>query len=58
MTEVLTTQIHRNKIESRHVSGTITHILVSCLLDYGEPTGQDAVDNAPNDSSMYLMNLA
>ena len=50
----------RNKIESRHVSGTnYTDILVSCLLDYGEPAGQDAVDNAPNaDSLTYLMNLA
>jgi len=31
----------RNKIESRHVSGTnYTDIVVSCLLDYGEPSGQ------------------
>jgi hypothetical protein len=33
----------RNKIETRHVSGTnYTDILVTCLLDYGEPSGQDA----------------
>ena len=45
----------RNKIESRHVSGTnYTDILVSCLLDYGEPTGQDAVDNATNTDSLYV----
>ena len=45
----------RNKIESRHVSGTnYTDILVSCLLDYGEPTGQDAVDNAANADSLYV----
>jgi hypothetical protein len=45
----------RNKIESRHVSGTnYTDILVTCLLDYGEPTGQDAIDNATNSDSLYV----
>ena len=45
----------RNKIESRHVSGTnYTDIVVSCLLDYGEPSGQDAVDNATNADSLYV----
>ena len=45
----------RNKIESRHVSGTnYTDILVTCLLDYGEPTGQDAIDNATNANSLYV----
>ena len=45
----------RNKIESRHVRGTnYTDILVSCLLDYGEPTGQDAIDNATNADSLYV----
>ena len=45
----------RNKIESRHVSGTnYTDIVVSCLLDYGEPSGQDAVDNATNANSLYV----
>ena len=45
----------RNKIESRHVSGTnYTDILVSCLLDYGEPAGQDATDNATNADSLYV----
>lgn len=37
----------RNKIETRHVSGTnYTDVLVSCLLDYSEPEGQDAFDNS------------
>ena len=37
----------RNKIETRHVNGTnYTDVLVTCLLDYGEPNGQDAVDQA------------
>ena len=45
----------RNKTESRHVSGTnYTDILVTCLLDYGEPSGQDAVDNATNADSLYV----
>ena len=45
----------RNKIESRHVSGTnYTDILVSCLLDYREPQGQDAIDNATNSNSLYV----
>lgn len=36
----------RNKTEIRHLSGTnYTDIIVSCLLDYGEPDGQAAFDN-------------
>jgi hypothetical protein len=32
----------RNKIEVRHVTGTnYTDIVVTCLLDYGEPNNQD-----------------
>ena len=45
----------RNKIETRHVNGTnYTDILVTCLLDYGEPSGQDAVDNATGTESLYV----
>lgn len=45
----------RNKIETRHVSGTnYTDILVTCLLDYGEPNGQDAFDTATNADSLYV----
>lgn len=37
----------RNKMEIRHVSGaTYSDIVVSCLLDYGEPTDQQAFDNS------------
>lgn len=37
----------RNKMEVRHVTGaTYSDILVSCLLDYGEPEGQEAFDNS------------
>ena len=45
----------RNKIETRHVSGTnYTDILVTCLLDYGEPSGQDAFDTATDSNSLYV----
>ena len=44
----------RNKIETRHVSGTnYTDVLVTCLLDYGEPAGQDAFDTATYHNSLY-----
>jgi len=40
------TDSFRNKMEIRHISGaTYSDILVSCLLDYGEPIGQEAFDN-------------
>jgi|SRR6056300_668404 hypothetical protein len=45
----------RNKLETRHVSGTnYTDILVSCLLDYGEPAGQDAFDTASDANNLYV----
>lgn len=37
----------RNKMTINHVAGKLyTDILVQCLLDYGEPDGQSAFDNA------------
>jgi len=45
----------RNKTEIRHVSGTnYTDILVRCLLDYGEPDGQDAFDTANDTEQLYV----
>jgi len=45
----------RNKVEIRHVTGTTyTDIFVTCLLDYGEPLGQEAFDNTSNNSSEYV----
>ena len=45
----------RNKVEVRHVSGTTySDLLVSCLLDYGEPSDQEAFDNATYADSQYL----
>lgn len=37
----------RNNMEVRHISGaTYSDIVVSCLLDYGEPINQEAFDNS------------
>ena len=45
----------RNKMEIRHLSGTnYTDILVSCLLDYGEPEGQQAFDTATNLDNQFV----
>ena len=45
----------RNKVETRHVTGTsYTDIIVSCLLDYGEPVAQEAFDNVANVNSDYV----
>lgn len=45
----------RNKMEIRHVSGaTYSDIVVSCLLDYGEPDGQDAFDNSQDLDSDFV----
>ena len=46
---------NRNKIETRHVNGTnYTDILVSCLLDYGEPNGQEPNDTATSTEGSYV----
>lgn len=45
----------RNFIETRHVTGTnYTDIFVTCLLDYGEPSGQNAYDTTNNSESSYV----
>jgi len=45
----------RNNIETRHVSGTnYTDIIVSCLLDYGEPEGQQAFDTGTDTTDAYI----
>ena len=45
----------RNNVTVRHVTGTnFTDILVTCLLDYGEPADQLAFDNATNTESLYI----
>jgi hypothetical protein len=45
----------RNKIETRHVTGTnYTDVFITCLLDYGEPNGQDAMDTSNNNDGNYV----
>jgi hypothetical protein len=45
----------RNFMETRHLIGTTyTDLLVSCLLDFGEPSGQLAFDNSSNLESTYV----
>jgi hypothetical protein len=45
----------RNYTEIRHVRGTVyTDIFCSVLLDYGEPSGQSAYDNAQDMNSEFV----
>ena len=44
-----------NKMRVTHIPGTVyADILVSCLLDYGEPSGQAAFDNSQDLNSEYV----
>jgi cold shock CspA family protein len=53
-TSALNADPTRNKMEIRHVPGRVyTDIVISCLLDYGEPTGQAAFDNSTNLEDTY-----
>lgn len=54
-TSALNTDPIRNYIEIRHTPGTIySDIFVSCLLDYTEPSGQQAFDNSATMSGTYV----
>ena len=45
----------RNFMEVRHVAGApYSDILVSCLLDFGEPAGQQAFDNSTNSEGEFV----
>jgi hypothetical protein len=45
----------RNFIETRHVTGTnYTDVFITCLLDYGEPGGQQAYDTTTNNENAYV----
>ena len=45
----------RNKMEVRHISGaTYSDILITCLLDYGEPLDQEAFDNSVDMSGNFV----
>jgi hypothetical protein len=44
-----------NKMTVLHTAGKVyTDILVSCLLDYGEPAGQQAFDNSTNFNGEFV----
>lgn len=45
----------RNFMETRHIAGVAyTDILISCLLDFGEPAGQAAFDNETNTEGAFV----
>ena len=45
----------RNKMTVFHTTGTLySDILVQCLLDYGEPSGQAAFDNSTATDGAYI----
>lgn len=45
----------KNKMEIRHISGAVySDILITCLLDYGEPGAQSAFDNTTDFNSDYV----
>jgi len=45
----------RNKMSVSHTTSKLyTDILVQCLLDYGEPSGQSAFDNSTQNTGEYV----
>ena len=49
------TDTTRNKLTVTHTGGKVySDILVSCLLDYGEPSGQQAFDNSTDFNGDYV----
>jgi hypothetical protein len=49
------TDPNNNKMTVLHTSGNVyTDILVTCLLDYGEPAGQQAFDNSTNFNGEFV----
>ncbi len=53
-TSALNADPTRNKIEVRHTPGQVySDLVISCLLDYGEPSGQAAFDNSTNLNEVY-----
>jgi len=51
----LNTDTTRNKITIAHTSGTTySDVVVSCLLDFGEPSGQSAFDNTTTVNDTFV----
>lgn len=47
----------QNYISTAHIDGTTyTDVVVTCLLDLGQPAGQDAFDTATNIGGTYVFN--
>ena len=47
----------QNYISTAHIDGTTyTDVIVTCLLDLGQPAGQDAFDTATNIGGKYVFN--
>ena len=47
----------QNYISTAHIDGTTyTDVIVTCLLDLGQPSGQDAFDTATNIGGTYVFN--
>lgn len=54
-TNILNFNPTRNKMTVAHSAGKVyTDIIVQCLLDYNEPPGQDAFDNATYSDATYV----
>jgi hypothetical protein len=54
-TNAANTDTLRNKMVVTHTPGLVyTDIVVSCLLDYGEPNGQAAFDNSQDLNSQFV----
>lgn len=54
-TNILNTNPSRNNMSISHISGKVyTDIIVTCLLDYGEPAGQMAFDNSTQTNNAYI----
>lgn len=52
---VFNTDPTQNRVEVRHIPGTVyTDVIITCLLDYGEPSGQQAFDNSTSLSEDYV----
>lgn len=49
------TDTSRNKLTISHISGnTYTDLIATCLLDFGEPAGQQAFDNTTTVNDTYV----
>lgn len=54
-TNISNTDQLRNKMTATHISGKVyTDIIIQCLLDYGEPSGQAAFDNGSQTDTAFV----